>query len=492
MAEQNHNKIKNGLTQDTDQTATVLRYRTEPGPPVETSSGAHRCRVLFIQYHFPPSMGVGAQSSAQNVRYLPLHGVEPVVLTAHPRYYGSLDQGADDDDRGAFRGRVIRTAAVPHPYVVYRFFRQRLRSATDRNLGQGNASDSRLWQSAVGRWALSLLETPDIYTGWFIPAVASGLGEIRRSGVNHLLSSAPCWTNHLVGLALSRLTGLPWIAHFRDPWTQVPQWKPTSHLSARIEATLERMVVRHASSVVCVTDRHTALLQQCYPDLPPGKFITIPNGYDEAEWESVTGAAGPVGYVKGSAFVITYTGTFYQRRNPYPLFRALRCLVEGGDIDLARVRIDLIGWCEAAEGRSVRKLAEECGLSGCVNIIGPLGRASSLRRLVQSDLLLILAEGWTLQVPAKTYEYLRAGRPILALTSEGALADLLRKTGGAWVVDPGNEDGIVDALREAYYSWFHGRVAREPDRDLVAEFDRRQLARRFAELLTQSRVARAE
>jgi glycosyltransferase involved in cell wall biosynthesis len=196
--------------------------------------------------------------------------------------------------------------------------------------------------------------------------------------------------------------------------------------------------------------------------------------------------------LKNDRFTITYTGTFYQERSPYPIFRALRGLVDRGDVDLARIKIDLIGWCETAEGRSVKKMAEEYGLSGCVNIVGPLGRILSLRRLVQSDLLLLLAEGLTLQIPGKTYEYLRAGRPILALTSGGALADLLRKAGGAWVVDPVNDNAVLGALREAYHGWNDGAVAPEPDRAVVADFDRRQLAGRFAELFVESRVARAE
>jgi len=102
--------------------------------------------------------------------------------------------------------------------------------------------------------------------------------------------------------------------------------------------------------------------------------------------------------------------------------------------------------------------------------------------MVGSGLLLLLAEGLSLQIPGKTYEYLRAGRPILALTSEGSLADLLRKTGGAWVVDPSDEAGIADAVRTAYQAWKHQLAVPMANRALVTSFDRRLLAGRFAEL----------
>jgi glycosyltransferase involved in cell wall biosynthesis len=252
------------------------------------------------------------------------------------------------------------------------------------------------------------------------------------------------------------------------------------------------MVVGHASWVVCVTDRHTALLRQSYPDLRQDKFVTIPNGYDEAEWDSMTRGVTSAMCLKNDVFTITYAGTFYQHRSPYPIFRALRRLGDCGNVDLARVKIDLVGWCEIAEGRSVKSMAEEYGIGACVHIHGPVSRMESLRQLARSDLLLLLAEGLTLQIPGKTYEYLRAGRPILALTSEGALADLLRRTGGAWVVDPADGDGVVGALRDAYIGWNDGRATQEPDRAVVAEFDRRQLTRRFAELITQSSTTRVK
>ena len=106
--------------------------------------------------------------------------------------------------------------------------------------------------------------------------------------------------------------------------------------------------------------------------------------------------------------------------------------------------------------------------------------------MAQSDLLLLLAEGLTLQIPGKTYEYLRAGRPILALTSEGALADLLRRTGGAWVVHPKDESGISEAVLQAYRGWENGFASPRANQAMVGGFDRRLLAGQFAKLFERS------
>jgi glycosyltransferase involved in cell wall biosynthesis len=242
-------------------------------------------------------------------------------------------------------------------------------------------------------------------------------------------------------------------------------------------------VIRAAAVVVCVTDRHRVLLESLHPDIPSERFTTITNGYDEREWQSidVDSARRPT---DRPVFVITYTGALYQDRSPYPLFRAMRRLGDRGVVDLDRVRIDLIGWCEVAEERSVRAVAEALGIGRCVRIVPPVVREEALRSAAASNLLLLLAESWTLQVPAKTYEYLRSGSPILALTREGALADLLRGVQGAFVVDPVNLEEIERVVAGMYRAWAEGVTWPRRDPREIAGYERRALAARFADLLT--------
>jgi len=131
-------------------------------------------------------------------------------------------------------------------------------------------------------------------------------------------------------------------------------------------------------------------------------------------------------------------------------------------------------------------IAADWGLEKCLRVHGVLTKAETFAILVQSDLLLLLAEGWPLQIPA----YLRAGPPILALApSAGAIAALLDTTSGGWVVDPFNESGIQSALSEAYRGWKQGRPAR-PDPTVVARFDRAGLVGQLATVL--SRIAPAQ
>jgi glycosyltransferase involved in cell wall biosynthesis len=142
------------------------------------------------------------------------------------------------------------------------------------------------------------------------------------------------------------------------------------------------------------------------------------------------------------------------------------------------------------DGRDIMDVAREMGLGGSVQLLGPLPRRETLRRLLDSDLLLLLGHNYTVQVAGKLYEYLRSGRPILALAPEGAQTDLLRATGGAWIVQPDDLDGAVAAVRDAYRRWQAGQSGPEVDARLVSGFDRRGLVGRLATELDAA-VARA-
>jgi glycosyltransferase involved in cell wall biosynthesis len=430
-------------------------------------------RVLVISYDFPPSLEVGAHACSQLIRYLPLYGWEPIVLTVQERYITNLGEA----EARAFPGTVIRTGMIPHPLMLW----SRMRPRTNGPSFDGMELERPIAElGRMRRWMLSLLKVPDDLSGWIVPAVRAGLRGIREHGVTRLISSGPHWSNHLVGLCLTTMTKLPWIAHFRDPWIGIPQWKPVSALSTTIEEKLEGTVVNRAAAVVCVTDAHAQMVRQRYPNLPSGKITTITNGFDEAEWQAI-GEDPEAESVHDRAFVLMYAGSFYQARNPRTVFRALRRLIEAGEIDEAGVRVDLVGWCDVAEGQRVRDVAVACGVDRHVRFTGPLSRAETLRRMTRADLLLLLAEAQPFQVPGKTYEYLRAGRPILALTREGAVADLLRPIEGACVVDPDDETGIAEAIRERYQRG-RTRYSRSGP-DGVAAFDRRVLAGRLAEVL---------
>jgi glycosyltransferase involved in cell wall biosynthesis len=440
--------------------------------------------VLFVTYHFPPNGEIGARTCAQIARYLPSYGWKPTILTIEKeliekRYLEKNDVltawGLNDS--------VIRTKTWFHPLDLYRFGKRLISSSSiEENGGRSGAGSKHselLSQSGGGvrELVLSLLSFPDAHTAWIPPSIISGWRAIRRTKAQAIFSSAPCWTNHIVGYCLSRLTGLPWIAHFRDPCaTGSLGIDFNSDVELRLANLLEQRIVRQAARIICVTEEHCEVMRSAYRQYPADKFAAIPNGFDGADWEEFdrqraqrSGEAAR----RNNKFRITYAGTLYIKRNPTPVFRALQTLIDAGEIPRERVQVDLIGWCEVSEGRSVADVIAEMGLNDVARIVGPLSHKETLQSLAKSDLLLLLAEELTLQIPGKTFEYLKAGRPILALAPEGAVAKLLRQTGGGWAVASDDQEGVLAAVRECYQSWEKGEPERSPDPSIVARFDRR-------------------
>jgi len=430
-------------------------------------------RTLAILHQFPPDRAVGAQSCAQICRYLPSFDWDVSVLTVHERYFR-----VDQHPSNGYSGTVIRTGVIPHPFEFYRWLKARTFEPERQIQPTSHGSEKG---SSLRRSIRSLLEVPDSYTGWILPAVLSGLGAIRRERIDCLFSSGPWWTNHLVALVLAQITGVPWVAHFRDSWAQGYWVKSVTPLSIRIEKALERAVVKRAAAVVCVTEMQTEMLRAANRDVPESKFTTIPNGYDDAEWDSTP--ASPAAEGRNEKFVITYAGNLYHGRSPYPLFRALHSLIDSGRVQRDEIHVELLGMCEMAEGAKVLNVAETLGVAPCVSMPGVLIKSEAIRRMQKSDLLLLLVDEQNYSIPAKTYEYLRAGRPILALTRGGAVVGLLRETGGAWIVDPDETSEIESAVMDAYSAWKDGLDARVPDQDVVKSYDRRLLAGRIAEVL---------
>jgi len=442
-------------------------------------------------------MEIGANSCSQVSRHLPLYGWEPIVLTIQDKYIAEEYQPkTSSNDHTKFAKAIVKTRVLPHPFGLYRWLK--------RLVGGSESDESEESQSvevaATGEptppegkdklrsTLVSLLTIPDMHTGWLIPGVLGGLKAIKENKIQIIFSSAPCFTGHLVGYALARLTGLPWVAHFRDPWLTAhqPGWfLPKAAISAN--RRLEQMVIKRADRVVSVTEGHSIKLREAYPQYPT-KFTSIPNGFDSEEWKEIDLERDNKSRPEKTKFTILYAGHLYAQRNPMPMFKALQSLLEAGEIEREKLQIDLLGWCDDSVGRGVPGMIADTNLEGCVNMVGPRSRQETLRRMTEADLLLLLAENLTIQIPGKTYEYLKAGRPILAFTSEGSLSHLIRTTGCGWSLDPSDHDGIRAALHECYSQWKLGQVSHVCDQDTVARFDRRlttgQIGKLFDELIT--------
>jgi glycosyltransferase involved in cell wall biosynthesis len=370
-------------------------------------------RVLMVAFHFPPQRGSsGVQRTLKFAQYLPANGWQPSVLTAAARAHA---QTADDQ-----LGEI----------------------APDLEVRRAFALDSARHLAIKGRY-VGMSALPDRWISWWFGALPAGLGMIRRLRPAVLWSTYPIATAHLIGLALHRISSVPWVADMRDP--MLDDEYPRGRLPRKAAAWIEAHTVARASRVVCTTPGAIRSYRARYPDVPAGRFVLIENGYDEENFADAQNVA-TVPRAPDSPLVLLHSGIIYpSERDPKPLFAALAALLQDGRVAGVKLRLVLRA---SVHDDFLRSLAVQHGLEQVVEVAPPLPYREALAEMLAADgLLLLQAANCNDQIPAKLYEYLRARRPILALTdSAGDTAQALRDAGIDSIGPLDDQQAIMDAL----------------------------------------------
>lgn len=409
-------------------------------------------RVLLIAYHYPPvKISSGIQRTLKFSAYLRENGWEPMVLTISPRAY---EQTSDD-----------QIAEIPEGMVVERAFGL----DTSRHL-------------AIGKRYPGLLAQPDRWVSWLPGAVWRGMSMIRRYRPSVIMSTYPIATAHLIGLSLQRLSGLPWVADFRDLMTE-PGY-PRDPLTWRIHRRLEAAIIRRCARAVFTTEGARAMYAERYPEKPASNWSVIENGFDDENFRDAESGFDrkPIG--QPGQLTLIHSGILYpQERNPRPFFAALRALKDSGEIGPARLQVVLRA---TGSDHIYRPMLTELNLTDIVKLAPTANYREALREMLVADgLLLFQASICNHQVPAKLYEYLRAGRPIFTLTDPiGNTADVLRAAEAMDIVNIADADDITVGLRH-----FLGRLqdgsATGARREIANLHSRRSRTRELARLLDQ-------
>jgi glycosyltransferase involved in cell wall biosynthesis len=384
-------------------------------------------RVLMVSYAYPPMSSPGALRSSKFAKYLPHHGWEPVVIT--PREGFSRFVGLGGQQQSGVT--VVRTGDIGGL--------KRAAAGLERRLE--NRSTQR-WPT-MGSLARRLL-FPDRDAPWYPFAMHAALRTIRQGGVRVLYSTSPSVTNHMIALHLSRLTGLPWIADYRDPWTA---GKVEKGFRRRLDRALDHAIHNRATQLLQVSEFNLEQAAATFP-AAAGKMVVLCNGYDAADFQNLPEPPG-----LGEPFVLTYSGWFYGgQRDPRGLFAAIAGLAREGVLTRENFRLDLVGQREPI----IAEMARRVGVEALVNHVGRLTYRETLERLGASSALVVLtrttprARG---ELTTKLYEYIGVGRPVLALTPpDFEMARVMAQADAGACIHPDDAQGIAAWLREAVNS----------------------------------------
>ena len=426
-------------------------------------------RVLVITYYWPPSGGSGVQRWVKFARYLSEYGWAPVIYTPE-----NPELIAVDDTLGAEipAGVEVLRRPIREPYAVYRrLFGGRREGARGGEVNPIHAG-GKSWKQRLALFLRGNLFVPDPRVGWVRPSVRFLRKWLKDHPVDALVSTGPPHSMHLIALRLSRETGIPWVADFRDPWTRMFYFK---HLSLTAPALrrhrrLEREVLDGASAVVAVSP----LVQEEFRSMTETPVELITNGFDEADF------AGPADADDGR-FKLVHTGLFASDGIPDALWRALAEKVAEDEDFASKLQIQLVGKTD----REVLHSLEAAGLKPFVTDFGYCSHADAVRRQRAASVLLLPLRKepeYRATLPGKLFEYLAADRPILGIgQTDGAMASVVRASQAGTVCDWEDEQG----LRRVIDGWWDRFRSGEPLRGAedIGRFSRRRLTESFARLL---------
>ncbi len=459
-----------------------------------------RKRLLVIAGEFPPLKTIGRLRTVKFVEHLRAHGWDSTVIAIEP-------SGQEPN----YDPRLL--AEIPAGTEVLRVplpdYEVRIAQAVKRLLGRSPAPSTGAAMAPAGaaaaspappanaagggrspldlahgalRWTMrNVVLIPDNYRPWVAGVTATALKALSEKPHAAVYTTLPPFSAAYAGRAIRRATGLPWLVDYRDLWhgDVLREWLPAWR--RRLELRSERSLMREADAIVTVSEQKTESVRRLIPQAR-GRFATLTNGID-TELYSAERRTRPF---DERTVEFVYTGRLFKNRRGYAFTEALGRLKRRRPELAAPVRVRFLGDVSPEIRARHDALIAQYGLQGHFDFAGDVPFAVARAAQVNCDwLLLIVDTGETSDgvIPGKLFEYVASGRPIFALCDPGATPDIIGRARLGTVV--GAED--VAACERELERVLAQPVPREtePDRDYLAQFDRRAIAARFANLLDE-------
>ncbi len=425
-------------------------------------------KVLVITYYWPPSGGSGVQRWLKCVRYLRDFGWEPVVYTALDSEYPVIDETlAAQVPAGV---EVIRRP-IWEPYKLYKRFtgqkkEQRVMSGF---LNETKPSLSR----RISMWIRGNVFIPDARRFWIKPSVRFLSQYLREHPVDAIVSTGPPHSMHLIAMGVKNQLGLPWLADFRDPWTNIDFYKELmlSDWADRKHHRLEQAVVTTADRVVVVGNQ----MREEFEAIAHRSVDVVTNGYDEADLQPQPKSA------RDAKFSLIHIGLLNQHRNHEAFWAAcaeLKTEIPGFAEDLV---VKLVGKADVSASESIARH----GMEAQVELIDYLPQAEAVQQQGRAQVLFLSindtpnAKG---VITGKIFEYLASGRPILCIGPEDGDAAHIIHEAQAGLVAGFKDKAKIKAHIAHFYAQYKADTLEVQSKGVDA-FSRKALTGKFAHLL---------
>ncbi len=431
-------------------------------------------KVLVISYYFPPAGGPGSLRVTKFVRYLARMGWQPEVLTVKKGEFPYRDESLVSE---ILPDVVIHRTTSWDPFLLYKKFTGK---KDDETIPIGILTHRKTSpKEKLAAFVRSNFFIPDARIGWVPFALWRAFRIIRREKIRMVFISSPPHSSQLVGLCLKIITGIPWVADLRDPWTDIRyyQFVKRSKISYWLDRFLETLVLKYTDAITTVSRDLVRMFSAKLKGNFSGKFHIIPNGYDEEDFSALQ-------YQMHDTFEILHTGNMQDHQNPHILWNVLKKMADQQPEYRRLIRVRLVGRTHP----EIRQAVTEAGVANMVSFLPFRPHREILPMMANADLLLMViprVEKNLGIVTGKFFEYMGSNRPILIIgPPDSDAGQLVRPITGSRIIDYDDEKSLEQYLTNAIAKWKAGKWFFD-NRDYTRQFSRKVLTEKLVEIFNR-------
>jgi len=425
-------------------------------------------RTLIISYYWPPSGGAGVQRWLKFVKYLRDFQWEPILFIPQNPEYPEIDRSLEKDVPSNLE-------LISHPiWEPYDFYKKLIGRKKEEKINAAFLSEkkkNRLIEN-ISVWIRGNLFIPDARKFWINPSVKCLSTYLNDHPVDVIISTGPPHSMHLIAMPLAERFSIPWVADFRDPWTDIDYYKDLklSSWADKKHHALEKQVLKKADRVIVISKT----MSEDFRKIQDRKYEIITNGFDPEDMVEH--------HLPGNdKFSIAHIGTLVSTRNPIAFWEALKSLLAEREDFANDLEINLVGKMDF----SVSSAIESYNLGKFVNKIDYQSHDEVVKCQRQSQVLLLIINNTPnskMILTGKFFEYLAAKRPILCIGPEdGDAAKILNETCSGLISGFDDVDEMKKNILSFYDRYKHGNLKSESVN--TDRFSRKELTRRLTEIL---------
>lgn len=427
-------------------------------------------KVLIITYYWPPTGGGGVQRWLKFVKYFRKFDIEPIIFTPENPEQPSVDESLIEEIPDNIE--VIKNT-IWEPYNLYKKFTGRKKSDKIQTafLSEKKSKSSLLENISI--WIRGNLFIPDARKFWIKPSVKLLLQYLSDNPVDAIISTGPPHSAHMIAYELKKKTSIPWLADFRDPWTNIDYYKDLK-LGKRADKKhhkLEKLILENADAISVISPG----MNRDFKGIVDRDFHIIPNGYDEEDIDIKREIQNT------DSFILSHIGSLTKTRTPESLFKVLGEMVNEDHEFAKKLKIRNVGKLDITALESVKKY----GLENHLEIIDYLPHNIVIKEQVSATMLLLLVNNTPnakLILTGKIFEYLASKRPIICIAPpDGDAASVINETHSGKVFDFEDSKNLKEYLKKSFILFNEGKLNYE-SKD-IEKYSRINLTEKMSKLI---------